>query len=263
MSSACPRVSVVTINYNMGDCLEKTITSTIAQTYPNLEYIVVDGASRDTSIAVIERYAHKITKWTSERDRNLYDAMNKGVAMATGDWLLFMNSGDHFTDEKVIDDIFSNDLTGEDVVYGNVVWRYPRQNIEKIIHADAPETLPARMFCSHQSLFARTDLLRQHPMDLELLISDYDFLVWCLSEGKRFRFVDRVIASIAKGGRSDIARSLVLRQQQQVLAKYGLLTWPRRIRYPFAVIVSNILLAIREALPRQLAHWMLSRKLGD
>lgn len=263
MDSRHPRVSVVTINYNMGDCLEKTITSALAQTYPNLEYIVVDGASKDTSLAVIERYAGGITRWTSERDRNLYDAMNKGVAMATGDWLLFMNSGDHFADDRVIEDIFSNDLAGEDIVYGNVIWRYPRQNIEKVIPAESPATLPLRMFCSHQSLFARTALLRQHPMDLDLLISDYDFLVWCLSEGKRFRFVDRVVASISKGGRSDIARSLVLRQQQQVLATYGLLTWSSRLKYPFAVMMSNILLAMREMLPQRLAHWMLSRKLGD
>lgn len=257
-----PRITVITVNYNMRGGLEKTMESVFAQTYPNLEYIVVDGASTDGSVDVIRRHENRITRWTSERDRNLYDAMNKGAAMATGEWVLFMNSGDQFADPRVIADVFSNDFTADDIVYGHVVWRYEQQDFEHLMRADFPDILPMRMFCSHQSLFARTGLLRQFPFDLDLLISDYDFLMRCLSLGKRFHFIDRVVATIIKGGRSDVARPLVLRQQQQVLARYGMLTWRRRLKYPLAVTLSTLSLMVRENLPIGLSRWILARKLN-
>jgi glycosyltransferase involved in cell wall biosynthesis len=262
MTDQGPRITIVTINYNMREELEKTIKSVFAQTYPNLEYIVVDGASTDGSVGVIRRHEHRITRWISERDRNLYDAMNKGAAMATGEWVLFMNSGDQFADARVVSDIFTHDVTADDIIYGHVIWRYEQQNFEHLTHAGLPETLPARMFCSHQSLFARTDLLRQFPFDLNLLISDYDFLAHCLALRKRFHLVDRVVAIITKGGRSDVARPLVLRQQQQVLARYGMLTWRSRLEYPLIVIFNTISLMVREKLPIGLSRWILARKLN-
>ena len=261
MTNLQPRVTIVTVNYNMRDGLEKTIQSVTSQTYKNIEYIVVDGASNDGSIDTIRRHEDRIAKWTSEPDKNLYDAMNKGVAAATGEWLLFMNSGDFFADEMVVADVFSGQLERCDIVYGHVVWRYERQEFEQIVRAESPEILPKRMFCSHQSLFARTELLRQYPLNLMLLISDYDFLVRCVSLRKQFLLVDRTIAVITKGGRSDVARPVVLRQQQQVLAKYGLLTWAARLKYPFIVAYSSALLILREMLPQRWACWILSQKL--
>jgi glycosyltransferase involved in cell wall biosynthesis len=262
MTDARPRVTIVTVNYNMRDGLEKTIRSVISQTYRNLEYIIVDGASRDGSVDVIRRYESRITKWTSEPDKNLYDAMNKGARSATGEWLLFMNSGDCFVDDEVVEDIFREPVENSDIIYGHVLWRYDRQNFSQTVRAASPETLPQRMFCSHQSLFARTQILRQHPFDLDLLISDYDFLVNCLSLGKRFSLVDRTVAAITKGGRSDIARFLVLRQQQGVLAKHGLLTFGARAKYPFIVTYSKIFFLLREMLPQRWVRWMLSRKMS-
>ncbi len=261
MTDLHPRVTIVTVNYNMRDGLEKTIQSVTSQTYKNLEYIVVDGASSDGSIDVIKRHEDRIAKWTSEPDKNLYDAMNKGVAAARGEWLLFMNSGDCFADESVLADVFSDQLENYDIAYGHVVWRYERQQFEQTVRAESPELLPKRMFCSHQSLFARTELLLQYPLNLNLLISDYDFLVRCASIGKQFHLIDRTIAIITKGGRSDIARPLVLRQQKQVLAKYGLLTRAARVKYPFIVAYSSALLFLREILPQKCVRWILSQKL--
>lgn len=259
--SKMPRISVVTVNYNMRDGLEQTIQSVISQTYPNLEYIIVDGASTDGSVEVVRKHVEDIDYWVSEKDRNLYDGMNKGVAAATGEWVLFMNSGDCFADSQVAADMFARPVEDADLLYGHVLWRYERQEFEHLMRAETPEILPARMFCSHQSLFARTALLRQYPLDLDLLISDYDFLVRCFSLGKRFRFIDRVVAVITKGGRSDVARLKALSQQQQVLARYGLLTWSRRLKYPFAVTFGSIYLLLRETLPKKLVRWLLARRL--
>lgn len=255
-----PRVTVVTVNYNMRDGLEKTIRSVMAQTYPNIEYIVVDGASRDGSIDVIKKYAHALARWTSEPDRNLYDAMNKGAAAASGEWVLFMNSGDCFADDDVVADIFSCNLENDDLVYGNVIWRYEGQKFEYLKRAESPETLAQKMHCSHQSLFTRASLMQEYPFDKELLISDYDFLVHCLALNKRFQFIDRTVAVITKGGRSDLQRALVLRQQQQVLRRYGMLTWQWRLKYPFIVAVNRANLWLREKLPTRWARWFLSRK---
>src|ERR1700755_616928 len=89
-----PTLSVITIVYNNVRDIERTMLSVLNQTYPNIEYIIVDGASNDGTLEVIKRYETRITKLISEKDEGIYDAMNKGLAIATGDYVVFMNSGD-------------------------------------------------------------------------------------------------------------------------------------------------------------------------
>ena len=96
-------ISVVTVSYNAVSTIEQTILSVINQTYPNVEYIIIDGGSTDGTVDIIKKYADKIAYWVSEPDKGIYDAMNKGVVVATGEWINFMNAGDIFTDSDVID----------------------------------------------------------------------------------------------------------------------------------------------------------------
>lgn len=91
-----PKVSIITVVYNGEKELENTILSVIRQTYDNLEYIIVDGGSTDNTINIIKKYANKISYWISEPDKGIYDAMNKGIDVANGEWLLFRNCGDYF-----------------------------------------------------------------------------------------------------------------------------------------------------------------------
>ena len=93
-----PKLTIITIVYNNVRDVERTINSVLNQTYQNIEYIIIDGQSTDGTLAVIEKYRSKISKIISERDKGIYDAMNKGLAMATGDYVLFMNSGDELYD---------------------------------------------------------------------------------------------------------------------------------------------------------------------
>src|SRR5258708_15361904 len=91
-----PVISIITVVYNGEAVLEKTIKSIVGQTYPHTEYIIIDGKSSDQTIEIIKRYENRITFWLSELDNGIYDAMNKGIARATGSWISFMNAGDQF-----------------------------------------------------------------------------------------------------------------------------------------------------------------------
>jgi Glycosyltransferases involved in cell wall biogenesis len=91
-----PRFSIITVTYNAEKVIEKTIQSIVGQTYKNYEYIIIDGASKDSTLAIIDKYRDNVNKLISEPDKGLYDAMNKGIAAASGDYLCFLNAGDIF-----------------------------------------------------------------------------------------------------------------------------------------------------------------------
>ena len=112
------RYTIITINYNNKEGLERTIKSTAKQTFKNFEYIVIDGGSTDGSVEVIKQYASEIDFWVSEKDNGIYHAMNKGVSHAHGDYLLFMNSGDTFHSPDVLNSVAEYQ---EDIICGKVM----------------------------------------------------------------------------------------------------------------------------------------------
>src|SRR5215469_14735299 len=121
-----PKISIVTITYNNAAELPATIESVLGQTYPNIEYVVIDGASKDNSVDIIRSYADRIAYWHSEKDKSRYDAMNKGTAATTGEWVLFMNAGDAFYDRDAVKDMFQEAHDDADLLYGDVLRRYPK-----------------------------------------------------------------------------------------------------------------------------------------
>ena len=114
------KYSIITINYNNKDGLKKTIESVINQSCKDFEYIIIDGGSTDGSVDVIRQYADRINYWISEPDKGVYNAMNKGVAQAHGEYLNFMNSGDCFSDNSVLENI-AHSLCSYDIVTGKVI----------------------------------------------------------------------------------------------------------------------------------------------
>jgi glycosyltransferase involved in cell wall biosynthesis len=116
------KISIITINYNNSLGLEKTIESVISQTYSNIEYIIIDGGSTDGSVEVIKKHETKIAYWVSEKDDGVYNAMNKGVLRATGEYLLMLNSGDYLVNDNIVKSVINSGLDA-DIVYGNVVWK--------------------------------------------------------------------------------------------------------------------------------------------
>lgn len=122
-----PKLSVITINLNNVDGLRKTITSVINQIFSDYEYIIIDGGSTDGSVEVIKEYAEKITYWVSEPDKGIYNAMNKGILKAKGEYLQFLNSGDWLVDNKVLTQVFVN-YKNADILYGDLIRHYEEGN---------------------------------------------------------------------------------------------------------------------------------------
>jgi glycosyltransferase involved in cell wall biosynthesis len=259
-----PKISIVTVNYNMGGELAATIESVLGQNYPNLEYVLIDGGSKDNSVDVIRAFSSRIAYWVSERDRNRYDAMNKGATAATGEWVIFMNAGDAFYNYSVVADMFYESHDDADLVYGDVLRRYPKEDMERIVRARSAETLPLQMPCCHQSLFARRAMLAAHPFLTEYPISsDHEFMLWAKETGARFKKIDRVVSIFSKGGTSDIARGSAFRELLSIMRLHHSLTVGVAVSYVAFVLRGLAGLIAKSILPRQLTRRLLLYKNFD
>jgi putative colanic acid biosynthesis glycosyltransferase len=258
-----PKISIVTVNLNMHDGLEATFTSVAAQTYPNVEYLVIDGGSTDGSVDAIRENASRIDYWVSETDDGLYDAMNKGVRAASGEWIIFMNAGDHFHHENAVAKVFQEAHSDADLVYGHSMRWYAREQVGRLVRAESPAVLPLRMNCSHQSLFTRRSVLLAKPFSLGLMAADYEFLVRVYVEGGRFKMVDHTIGVNVNGGISDRKRLRSLGQRRRVAVKYGLMTPGHALSY--ACMASRAVLGpwLKLMLPVPLTGWLLRHRTFD
>lgn len=197
------KISVITINYNNKSGLEKTIQSVISQTYFELEYIIIDGGSSDESIDVIKKYENKIDYWISEQDKGIYNAMNKGIAQAHGEYCNFMNSGDCFHDSEVLEDVFSKQTQKADIITGNTILSGKRRILET-----APNEISAAFLfnatLNHQSTFIKTSLLKENPYNENFrLASDWIFFMQKLIlENYTYQHVNRIISIFQMNGLS-------------------------------------------------------------
>ena len=185
-----PLITVVTVVFNGAKFLDDTIQSVINQTYSNIEYIIIDGCSTDNSLEIIEQYKNKII-WISEHDKGIYDAMNKGVALASGEWINFMNAGDSFYSLSTIADVLVGNKYDEDVLFGNVHIRYPE--FSRIKSAGNPKNLWRGMQFCHQSVFVRTVIQRQNLFNVSSLSADFQFYYNIQESNANFRHIDSFI----------------------------------------------------------------------
>lgn len=176
------KLSVITINCNNWEGLKRTIESVVYQTNPDFEYIIIDGGSTDRSVAVIQENAAHIDYWVSEKDRGIYHAMNKGVAVANGEYCIFMNSGDIFYDKEVVARVYDDELVA-DIVTGILCWevlKFPQKRFP-------PLSIRFSTFYSdtlkHQASFIKTSLLKAIPYDETFkIVSDWKFFMQALIE---------------------------------------------------------------------------------
>lgn len=191
-----PLVTVITVCYNAADTIEQTILSVLSQTYTNIEYIVVDGASSDGTVDIIEKYRERLSAFVSERDKGIYDAMNKAVELSHGKWINFMNSGDTFVDNSVIENVFANNFSDDiKVIYGDVV-RCFLDGRTTIQHFDNLQKGNIQFELIHQSTFIDGDTMRELKYDIKYKISaDANFFNEVYKLGGEFQYVPVVISN--------------------------------------------------------------------
>ncbi|MFH2135445.1 MAG: glycosyltransferase family 2 protein [Pseudomonadota bacterium] len=218
--SSGPRVTVITVVFNSKDTLEETICNVIHQVGVNLEYIVIDGGSKDGSIDIIRKYENSISYWVSEPDDGIYDAMNKGVAHANGDWVIFMNSGDGFFCEQTLARVVAQISGAPDIVYGDV--QVIKNGFPVRVIASKKIKVPLRcMPACHQSMMIKTKRLQQYPYDKRISIAaDFDNLCRILASGGTVQQIPIVVSQISAGGLSDVKRDEVYKQYQRISNLY-------------------------------------------
>jgi glycosyltransferase involved in cell wall biosynthesis len=206
-SEANPLITVVTVVYCGVEYLEDTIKSVIGQTYDNVEYIVVDGGSKDGTLDIIRKYEHAIDYWVSEPDNGIYDAMNKAIDLGSGEWKNFMNAGDKFSNSEVLSRVFAVSNNYEDVVviYGDHEVMYP--NKRKEVKAGKIENIwKGSQFC-HQSSFIRLNYHKRNHFNLcRKIAADFEFFYRTQQAGLKMAYISFLISKVSAGGVSDIKR---------------------------------------------------------
>lgn len=216
-----PKISVVTIVYNDVNNIEATILSVLLQDYPNIEYIVIDGGSTDGTVNIIEKYSNKIRYWISERDNGIYDAMNKGIKQATGEWINFMNSGDRFYNKNSISDVFKKCLSDSvDVVYGYQIHNFSYgQYVRKRIDLSFFSSL---MPIGHASSFVKMDIMKEYMFDTSFKVAaDYNFFYNLFITDHKFYFVEVIVSVFeASNGISSKNEILTLKETSIINGSY-------------------------------------------
>lgn len=222
-----PKISIITVNKNNAESLEKTIHNVLGQDYQNLEYIIIDGNSSDKSLSLIKKYDFKIAHWISEDDNGIYDAMNKGVKLATGEYICFINSGDFLYSKDTVKRVSKYCKENYDLIYGTVcdiIDEFTVSSIEdysnfklavkhnpelrkainyRIIKRNKDTLWMGHIFC-HQTLFARKKLLLKYPFNTKKkIVSDFEFVYKAYNESAKMKKMKLVIAAVQRGGLSD------------------------------------------------------------
>jgi len=218
------KVSIITVVYNGELLLEGTIRSIIDQTYDNIEFIIIDGASTDNTLSIIKKYESQIDFWMSEKDKGLYDAMNKGIQKATGDYIWFMNCGDHIHQKDTVANMVAQNELYADILYGEVMMVDDDRNelgtrsqltTQKLPKELTWKSLKYGMVVSHQAFLPKRALAPQYMEDN--LSADIDWVIECLKRSKTRLNTNLVLADFLIGGISK------QRHKQSLIGRYKIL----------------------------------------
>lgn len=215
-------ISIITVVYNDIDNIERTINSVISQKRELIEYIVIDGNSKDGTKELLTKYEDSIDILISEPDKGIYDAMNKGIKLASGKYILFMNSGDNFYHNDIVNSIFNEDvlLKDYDVIYGDV--NVVSDNYASIVKGSKPSKLNPMSF-NHQAVFVRTQLMKVHPFDTKYKIcADKNFFATIYDDNTMYYYADTVISEITAIGFSNSNRVKNLKEVKNIKREHGL-----------------------------------------
>jgi glycosyltransferase involved in cell wall biosynthesis len=212
-----PLVSVNTVVRNAASALPRTLESVRDQSFGPLEHIVIDGASSDGTVELLQLHDDELAFWLSAPDGGIFDAMNKGVRHACGEWIAFLNAGDYYLTPTTIADVFAHDWHGADFIYGHTL--FLGGDARGVVRSLDFSHLWKTMIFTHQSLFTRAAILRERPFDTGFRIcADYDLIVESYYSGRRFAGVDMAIAAFDPGF-SDSSRARMAWEKWQVMRR--------------------------------------------
>jgi glycosyltransferase involved in cell wall biosynthesis len=221
--TANPKLSVVTIVYNNVKDIERTMLSVLNQTYPHIEYILIDGKSTDGTLGIIEKYKERLTVLVSEKDAGIYDAMNKGLALATGDYVLFMNSGDEIYDTETVANVFESALSA-DIYYGETeMYDENWQSLGQRRH-HAPEHFDWKSFkfgmnISHQAIYIKRSLTEPYNLHYKYS-SDIDWILRAAKKSSNIVNTHIYVAKYLVGGMSKQKHWKSLKERFHILSHY-------------------------------------------
>jgi glycosyltransferase involved in cell wall biosynthesis len=247
-----PKLSIITIVYNNVADIERTLQSVINQTYQNIEYIIIDGASTDGTLDVINNYRDSITKLVSEPDKGIYDAMNKGLLQATGDYVLFMNSGDEIYATNTVMQLFATEPDA-DIYYGETeMINAAGESLGRRRH-QAPKQLKHNSFklgmsVSHQAIYIRRSLIQPYNLKYQLS-SDIDWILKAVKRAKKIVNVNQYVAKYLVGGMSKKRHRQSLKERFAIMRQhYGLLP----------TVFNHVVIAFNLGW-----YWLLNRRTND
>jgi glycosyltransferase involved in cell wall biosynthesis len=247
-----PKLSIITVVYNNVKDIERTILSVLNQTYTNIEYIVIDGQSTDGTMEVIRQYQNRISQLISEKDKGIYDAMNKGLAVATGNYVLFMNSGDEIYSTSTVKNVFAA-AEDADIYYGETeMIDDTGKSLGRRRH-QAPKQFTWRSFkygmsVSHQAIYIKRTLVQFYNPKYELS-ADIDWILQAAKKANTIINVNQYVAKYLVGGMSKKKHQQSLKERFNIMREhYGLM--PTLLNH--AVIAFNLGW-----------YWLLHRRTND
>lgn len=236
------KITIITVCYNSLTTIEKTILSVENQSYKNIEYIIVDGNSNDGTLGIIQKHEDKITKWISEPDQGLYDAMNKGIAMATGDIVGILNSDDTFYSNTVLAEIAAfHTLNSIEASVGNIMQHKDNGKVVRVYSSKywSPEKLKIGFMPPHPSVFFKRELFAKFGnYKLGFVIgSDYELITrFFLKDKINWKYSGLTTTAMLVGGLSSsgsVSYNLITKEIQKALVMNGLSFSPFKIKMRF------------------------------
>ncbi len=219
-----PILSIITVVYNSEEYLERTILTVLNQTYANIEHIILDGASKDNTLEIIRKYSNKIAFWKSEPDQGIYDAMNKAQGFATGDYLMFLNSGDEFCTKDVVEKIFDSTIDSADVYYGDTIITDVEGKEIGSRRLRPPRNLywtdfRYGMLVCHQSIIIKKSLSQNYNTEYRIA-ADIDWAIRSIKNAERIVNVNIPISKFMEGGMSTQHHKRGLKERYMILKKH-------------------------------------------
>ena len=243
-----PLISVITVCYNSYEMLQRTIKSVRMQTYSEIEYIVIDGASKDSTLRLIKENEDIINLWISEPDNGLYFAMNKGLDLANGDYVIYINAGDMFYMPNTLEKIFENHQDDVDIYYGDTMILAQNQKELGSRRLSPPKQLTKNSFrwgmtVCHQSILIKRTIAPKYDTSYRIT-ADYDWVLTSIENAKKIVNTNNYISKFLSGGLSSKHVVKANKERYKIMCKhYGT---PIALWYNFLMLFRLIITYIRK-----------------